>query len=102
MVFAETVSAERYVVYKKDQILDISRDFGGIIEFSIETGILTFLPSPFYNTLCVTVESEETGEMWCGVVTSDNLSMSFTGESGIYTLTCITEDGTEYTSTFIQ
>lgn len=78
------------------------RDTGNIIEYSVSNGILAFLPSPFYNTLCVTVESEETGEMWCGVVTSDNLSMSFTGESGTYTLTCITEDGTEYTSTFIQ
>lgn len=78
------------------------RDTGEIIEYKVNNGVLTFLPSIFYDTLFVTVESDETGDMWHGVITPENRTLIFTNESGSYTLTCITEDGTEYSSTFIQ
>lgn len=78
------------------------RDTAGFIEYSVSNGVLTFLPSIFYDALLVTVESDETGDMWGGVITPENRMMIFTNESGSYTLTCVTEDGTEYSSTFIQ
>lgn len=78
------------------------RDTGEIIEYNVCNGVLTFLPSIFYDTLFVTIESDETGDMWCGVITPENRTMVFTNESGSYTLTCVTEDGTEYSSIFIQ
>ncbi len=102
MVLAETANAERYVVYEKNTTSEQPRDSAGIIEFSSENGVLYFLPSIFYDTLFVTVESDETGDTWCGVITPENRTMIFTNESGSYTLTCVTEDGTEYSSTFIQ
>lgn len=54
-------------------------------------GILTFTPSDYYVTLYVTVENEDTGESWEGIITDGNMSMEYSILPGSYSITCVTE-----------
>ena len=54
-------------------------------------GILTFAPSDYYVTLSVTVENEDTGEGWEGIITDGNMSMEYSTLPGTYSITCVNE-----------
>ncbi len=54
-------------------------------------GILTFAPSDYYVTLSVTVENEDTGESWEGIITDGNMSMEYSTIPGTYSITCVNE-----------
>lgn len=54
-------------------------------------GILTFTPSDYYVTLYVTVENEDTGESWEGIITDGNMSMEYSTLPGTYSITCVNE-----------
>lgn len=56
-----------------------------------ENGILTFTPSDYYVTLSVTVENEDTGESWEGIITDGNMSMEYSTLPGTYSITCVNE-----------
>lgn len=66
-----------------------------------QCGILTF-PSSFDGTLSVTIECEETMETWYGIINESTTTLEFTSASGIYLVTCITEDNRTFTGVINQ
>lgn len=72
------------------------------ITCNAENGILTFAHSQFYVTLCVTVECEETGESWEGIITDGNMSMEYSTLSGTYSITCVNESDVTFVGGIYQ
>lgn len=65
-------------------------------------GVLAFTPSPFFSYLSVTVECEETGEIWEGMITEFNMSMEYSNQSGTYSITCVNENNTVFSGVIYQ
>ena len=70
------------------------------ITFFFTEGTVTFEESPYYATLDVTVLDEASGDTWNGLITTDSPSISGPFDEGIYTVTCVNEQGQTFVGYF--
>jgi len=74
--------------------------FECLLDFYFAEGIVLFSSSSHYATLDVTVLDEATGDTWNGLITTDSPSMSGPFDEGIYTVTCVSEQGQTFIGYF--